>query len=38
MEQKDIVKTLAALVDPERILTDEQSLLEGAKDYCGFRV
>ena len=38
MEKQEIIQALQAIVEKDRILTDEQSLLEAAKDYCGFRV
>ena len=38
MEKKDIIEGLQAIVDADRVLTDEASVLEGAKDYIGFRV
>ena len=38
MEKQDIIKGLKAIVAEDRVLTDEQSVLEAAKDYIGFRV
>ncbi|MEG1243370.1 MAG: FAD-binding oxidoreductase, partial [Oscillospiraceae bacterium] len=38
MEKNEIIKGLEDIVEQERVLTDEQSVLEGAKDYIGFRV
>ncbi|MEG1437165.1 MAG: FAD-binding oxidoreductase [Oscillospiraceae bacterium] len=38
MEKNEIIKGLEGIVEQERVLTDEQSVLEGAKDYIGFRV
>ena len=38
MEKQEIIKGLQGIVDADRVLTDEASVLEGAKDYIGFRV
>ncbi len=38
MEKMEIIQGLQAIVDADRILADEQSVLEAAKDYIGFRV
>ena len=38
MEKIEIIKGLEGIVGQERVLTDEQSVLEAAKDYIGFRV
>lgn len=38
MEKIEIVKGIEGIVGQDRVLTDEQSVLEAAKDYIGFRV
>lgn len=38
MEKQEIIQGLQAIVAEDRVLTDEQSVLEAAKDYIGFRV
>ena len=38
MEKQDIIKGLQAIVPGDRVLSDEQSVLDAAKDYIGFRV
>lgn len=38
MEKQEIIKSLQNIVAADRVLSDEQSVLEAAKDYCGFRV
>ena len=38
MEKQEIIRSLQEILPGDRVLTDEQSLLEAAKDYCGFRV
>jgi FAD/FMN-containing dehydrogenase len=38
MNKTDIIKGLEQLVGSERVLTDEQSILDATKDYIGFRI
>ena len=38
MEKQEIIQGLQGIVAPDRVLSDEASVLEATKDYCGFRV
>lgn len=38
MEKQDIIQNLQNIVAADQVMSDEQSVLEGAKDYIGFRV